>query len=120
MIQIWGWGGERQNLLTIIATAFITGNAMNYYTNEGSFHVSAKDCIAVQRKVQNFSKGKHKAMSDMLCLILEQYSICLNARGLLLLFITFTDRCFTISCCFKSMTILKFKLEHRIILCTQP
>lgn len=49
-------GRGRQNLLTIIAKAFITGNVINYYTNEDSFHVSAKDSIVAQGKVQNFSR----------------------------------------------------------------
>lgn len=50
---------QSQNLPTTIATAVIYRdfvNVMNYYTNEDSFHVSARDRIAGQGKVQNFSK----------------------------------------------------------------
>ena len=50
---------ENQNLPTTLATALIYRdfvNLINYYTNEDSFHVSARDRIAGQGKVQNFSK----------------------------------------------------------------
>lgn len=46
-----------QNLLTVIATAFITGNVMNYYANEGSFHVSAR-LYCSPRKGPKFLKMK--------------------------------------------------------------
>lgn len=65
---------------------------MNYYTKEDGFHVSAKDRIAAQWKVQNFANWKYKGMSYIFHFILAQFFICQNASGLLLVFISFTDR----------------------------
>ena len=54
----WMWNCRvRIFLLVVTAAPFIyrdSVNVMNYYTNEDSFHVSAKDRITVQGKVQNF------------------------------------------------------------------